>query len=81
MKGAFVKHLGSIDGELREALKGSISSSKREYVQHEGRISGGYTEYQMGIYVASVRNKWRIKVIQRITGVSGGGYAKCFARI
>ena len=34
----------------------------RSPLQHEGRISGGYTEHQTGIYVASVKNKWGIQL-------------------
>ena len=62
MKLEFLKHLGRIHGESRGALKGN-TSSKRDYVQHVGRINEGFKGYQMGIFVVSVKNMWRIKVL------------------
>ena len=70
IKGEYVQHIGRISGESREALKGNTASIKGEYVQHEGRINGEYMGYQNGIHVASMENKWGIKAVERITGVS-----------
>ena len=60
------KNVWRIEG----SVKGNATSSKRKYLQHVERINEGFNEYQMGIFVASVKNKWRIKALERMTWVS-----------